>query len=88
MPEYDFWAVDCKTEGCDSQIFLYCMGLHSPRIAHFLQFAPETIEVPCPGCGRSYRYTQDEVQARIGPEPPFDFVPHPFLRNPRNQGRV
>jgi hypothetical protein len=70
-----FWAVDCKTEGCDTQIFLKHIGFHDPRHMPFLtEMDPDPIAIPCPDCGGSYEYHRDEVESRIADEVPEGFV--------------
>jgi hypothetical protein len=68
-----FWAVDCKAEGCDTQIFLKYIGPHDPLNMPFLvDMQPNPIIIPCPECGGSYEYTDTEVTARISDNPPPD----------------
>jgi hypothetical protein len=77
MEQYDYLTVDCKGPECDKLIFLYCMGRHERFVGRLTaSIGTETFEARCSN-GHLFQYKFAEVQARIGPVPTAEFVPHP-----------
>ena len=70
-----YWAVDCKTPGCDSQLFLKYLGIYEPnRVAFLREMNPDPVKKKCPGCGKEHEYTHlDVVQRTADAAPPADF---------------
>jgi hypothetical protein len=69
--QHVYWAADCKTEGCETQIFLKYVGIYEPTQTAFLvDLKPEPINVPCGICGETHAYTKDELEQRISDDPP------------------
>lgn len=79
MTDYVYWAVRCKTPGCDNNILLYCAGPRNPSDHPVLQ-GPETIDVKCDSCRQTHTYRRDEIRTKLGSPPPPDFVPHPLIQ--------
>jgi hypothetical protein len=78
MTDYVYWAIVCKTPGCENHILLYCLGPDSPSVTHVLR-APDTIDVKCMSCRQNHTYRRDEIHTKIRTQAPVNFVPHPLI---------
>jgi hypothetical protein len=80
MTGYVYWAIRCKTPGCENNILLYCTGPQGQSDPPVLG-GPESIEVKCMSCRQTHSYRRDEIHTKLGSAPPSDFVPHPLIRS-------
>lgn len=67
-PCFRYWAVECKTHGCDLLVLCLIGPCHLARIP-FLKHC-RNFELICRKCGESHIYTNADVRFRDLPQAP------------------
>ena len=66
-----FWAIDCKTAGCETQMFLKYIGVYDPtKMPILVDMDPNPFKVCCNVCGEIHDYADYEIVSRISDAPP------------------
>ena len=58
---YDYWAVQCKTPDCKTQILVKVIGIHDKRSMPIMFSAKPMRGVICSKCGKAYDYNDSEI---------------------------